>query len=428
MKKVIYTILAVMGLSLASCAFEEGSPFDKSSAERMQETIDNAKAVLTDAPAGWVMQIFPEATCAYGGFNFLASFTKDGEVTIASEYSEYEQSTSTYKIDMSAGAVLSFDTYNEIFHYLSDPSVSAGEGQGYGFEGDYDYLIISAKADEVVLKGKKSGNYAYLYPLPVGADWDEALDDLVAMEEAVCAFSSRTLTIGENTFPVSISYHRFKVDAVIDGVQMSVNLPFVVTFDGIKLYQPVELCGAVLDEFIFDDDDLISTDDENVVMAPVIKPLNEAFATGEWFISKANMGGEMASNIQTFVDMVYQGEGETVIYLGFCVGNHVMTALSSNWGLFMYVDAGYSAFWHFNATYSEDEPNKISLIYAEAGEKDYSYYMNHYGSTHLSAFGYAAAHTFVLTADNLKAPSTITLTEEGKPENYVTFVNGTVQY
>lgn len=427
MKKIFYIFLAAMGLSLASCTFKDDSVFDKNSAQRMKETIEKANKVLTSSASGWVMQVYPEETRAYGAFNLLMHFTNDGKVDVASEYSGYEVATSFYKIDMSAGAVLSFDSYNEIFHYLSDPSINDGGGHGYGFEGDYDYLIISVSDKEIVLKGKKSGNYAYLKALPTGVEWDEYLDSLDEAYEVVLGFSKRELHIADKVYPVSVNNHTFIVDVDMDGFTQSFNLPFAVNPEGLVLYEPFELQGKKMQEFKIDEDNLVDVNDATIYFAPYIAPLNEAFATGDWFITKANMSGEMATNIQTFVDMVKASEGETVVYLAMCNGGHIM-AKYTTWGLFMYVDAGYSALWGFTATPDPEDPAKVSLIYNKTQQGDANYYQSYCGSTHLSAFGMAAAHTFEITADNPKAPKELTLTEVGKPENHIKFVSNMVQY
>ncbi len=425
MKKIYYTILAVMGLGLASCAFEDVNPFETSSAERVKATVENATKVLTGAPAGWVMQVYPESTVAYGGFNLLVNFTEDGMVTVASEYSDYEQVKSTWRIDQSAGAVLCFDTYNEIFHYLSDPGVNAGSGTGYGFEGDYDYLIISAEKDKVVLKGKKSGNYSVLRPLPAGTDWDEYLDAIDEASEVALGFSKRILLIGEKSFKVSLNYRKFIIDTIVDDALVEVDAPFVVTTDGIVFYQPVEIDGAVLDAFVIggeDGTDLISTSDESVRFTPYIAPLNEAFATGDWFMTKSNMSASMLAEFNKFTNGVYSGEGETVIYFAMCVGSHMISTYSSTWGMFMFVDTGYAAQWACTATLEGED--KVTLAFDGSGQGDASYYASHYGSAHLNAL----TKTFVVTADNVKAPSELTITEVGNPDNYIKFASDMVQY
>ena len=99
----------------------------------------------------------------------FAQFLKDGssgevrilrtlpEVTVASELFD-EAYTSLYKMTTDNGPVLSFDTNNYAFHYFATPSGSSrnlyGESGLYqAYKGDFEFMILSATADEVVLKG-----------------------------------------------------------------------------------------------------------------------------------------------------------------------------------------------------------------------------------------------------------------------------------
>ena len=81
-----------------------------------------------------------------------------------------ESSKSLYKMSYDDGPVLSFDTGNEVLHYFATPSGSSknlyGESGLYqAHKGDFEFIVMSAKPEEVVLKGKRSGNKILMYPL-----------------------------------------------------------------------------------------------------------------------------------------------------------------------------------------------------------------------------------------------------------------------
>ncbi len=173
MKKIYYLLYLATAVLFAACTNEEDDLFDTSSALRADAAIAADTKILTDAANGWMMEYFPEAQQSYGGYNVLLKFGTDGKVTVASElYENSDITTSLYSVKQSAGIVLSFDTYNEIFHFFSDPSDPAGVGgNGYGLEGDYDFLILEATAEKVTLKGKKTGGIAVLTPMK--EDWEE---------------------------------------------------------------------------------------------------------------------------------------------------------------------------------------------------------------------------------------------------------------
>lgn len=423
MKKFIYIAIAALAFNLTSCVFEEKSYFDQSAAERVSASIKNAQDVLTGSASGWVMQMYPEATQAYGAFNVLCKFNLDGTVEVAGEIAEPEEVVkSYYRLDQSAGVVLSFDLYNDIFHYFSDPSVTTGGGAGYGLEGDYDYLVINATPEKVILKGKKSGNYSVMYPVPTGVTWAEFINGILDMEEQVCGFSKYNMTVGDSTVVASLtSYRKFTYDTIVDGKPLEVNAPFCLTLEGFTLYQPIEIYGKTIEGFVVKGEDLVCVNDESVVMRPFIPPINETFATGDWFMKQSNMSASMLAEFNKFTSGVKSGEGETVVYFAMCVGSHMLSSYAANWGLFMYVDTGYAAQW--TCTPSFEGEDKITLTFDGSGQGDANYYLR-YGETHLNAL----SKTFVVTADNLRAPKEITLTDTANKDNWIKFVGDMVQY
>ena len=185
--KMLYMAAAV--LLAAACSPEEDDIFSDSSANRADAAIAADMQVLTGAANGWLMEYYPEASQMYGGYNILLSFSEDGRVTGAGDIVSDPTATATsvFIVKQSAGIVLSFDTYNEIFHFFSDPGNSNGGGNGYGLEGDYDFLILEATPQQVRLKGKNSGSYAVLTPME--GDRDAYIHEVQAAEATTQAMS-----------------------------------------------------------------------------------------------------------------------------------------------------------------------------------------------------------------------------------------------
>jgi len=126
--------IAILGL-MTSCLKDQEDTFDKPSAQRAEESIAANYQILAGAEHGWLMQYYPSPYRTYGGYNVFMKFTADGKVTVASDIDDPEATAeSNYKITQSAGVVLSFDTYNEIFHLFSTPDAPPWrrEGQGLG--------------------------------------------------------------------------------------------------------------------------------------------------------------------------------------------------------------------------------------------------------------------------------------------------------
>ena len=155
--KKFRNITFLLGIILFfSCNPVEESLFEDSSANRIEKALESTQDVLTSAENGWLMEYYPSSQQTYGGYNVLAKFS-DTEVTIASEIADFDTTEkSFYSLKQSAGLVLTVDTYNEIFHVFSDPNSSkSGLGSnGEGMEGDFEFLIMKATQDSVILKGK----------------------------------------------------------------------------------------------------------------------------------------------------------------------------------------------------------------------------------------------------------------------------------
>lgn len=179
MKKYIYLFFLTFSILFAACSPEAEDIFGENAANRIEERLAADKAVLVGAQNGWLMEYYPANGQIYGGYNVLALFKEDGKVTISADITgdATAQATSTYRMKEQAGPVLTFDTYNEIFHIFSDPTNDLNIGtNGKGLEGDYEFTIMEATADKVTLKGKKTGNKIIMTPFE--GNWDEYLESI----------------------------------------------------------------------------------------------------------------------------------------------------------------------------------------------------------------------------------------------------------
>ena len=181
MKKYIVIILALASV-FAACNRDEKNLFDQSAAERAQAALDKANAVLPMYENGWEMMYFanPESK----GYNLILKLDTNQRVTatvknVTVQYTDGDNtkrealildapvgtivtdSLSTWKAKLDNGPVLSFDTYNDVFHAWADPREN-----GDGLLGDYDFLILSVDPDRIVLKGQKHGGYSIMRPMP----------------------------------------------------------------------------------------------------------------------------------------------------------------------------------------------------------------------------------------------------------------------
>lgn len=157
MNKFIIYILLISTFLLQSCLFEEELIFNKPTYERIKETNDSCKKILTTSEYGWKMAYDSNpSSCT----RFFLKFKGD-TVIVKSDVSNSTTlfaDTSLYNFKMSQGPVLSFVTYNDIFHYLSNPTASNSTKGG-----DYDFSIMKLTNDSIVLKGIKGQTHVTLY-------------------------------------------------------------------------------------------------------------------------------------------------------------------------------------------------------------------------------------------------------------------------
>jgi hypothetical protein len=100
------------------------------------------------------------------GYNMVLKFNKNGNVSVTAKNGTTTMNkiktdtASTWAVKSDYGPILTFDTYNEVFHAFSDP-----KNDGAGLLGDYEFLILKATPELVLLKGKKHSAYTVMRPM-----------------------------------------------------------------------------------------------------------------------------------------------------------------------------------------------------------------------------------------------------------------------
>ena len=257
MKRII-PILATAVLSafvFSSCVKDEELIFEKSASLRVKEAMDNAQKVLTSASNGWKMYYYPHPDRSYGGYMYALKFENES-VTVWSSVID-EPSTSLYKMTNDDGPVLSFDTDNYAFHYFASPSGSSknlyGESGLYqAHKGDFEFIVMSATAEEVVLKGKRSGNKIYMYPL--NEDPGTFIQKAAKNGEDLFV-SSFAGTIGGEAATAVLDLSNRQIDLKLTGQEdVSASSPYMVTDTGIRFYKPVTIGSYTLEALDWSND------------------------------------------------------------------------------------------------------------------------------------------------------------------------------
>lgn len=431
MKKIyniLFTLIAV--LSFTSCSNDIDEVFDKPSAERVNDAIAEYKTVLTSAENGWLMKYYPKANTKYGGYNLLLKFGTDGNVTAMSDALGADtKATSHYKLEQSASIVLSFDEYNKVIHFFSDPANPAGIGDnGKGMEGDLEFRVLTATADSVVMLGKKRGAKIVMTPMTKDADWAETINQIDGLEQEM-QFPRYTCEVNDVKYVATSSYRTitFTSSNAEDG---STTIPYIVTDKGIEFYKPITLNGVTIKGFNYVGGDNYEFDatSGSAKMYGIIPPLTSQLQNGNWFFSVKNMG----TYGQAYWNKCYeicQGEevgGEEMSYAFF--GTSSFSSSNGKYG-FVFVSANKYA-GCLNCTATPVDDTHITLKFALSGDSNGIFYYNSGGYKYIIAALTAGSKgkTYSIEGNDMKSPTVLKLVDVDNPDNYYILSKNTVLY
>ena len=264
MKRTVTAVLLAVfaALTFSSCVRDEEPIFAESASVRLQNALKNAQNVLVSAENGWRMYYYPDPKQSYGGYVYTMKFTQE-EVEVWSELFD-GSSKSLYKMATDDGPVLSFDTNNYNFHFFATPSGSGrnlyGVSQRYqAFKGDFDFLIVSATKDEVVLKGKRSGNKIVMRPLGAGETPESVANAVYECSEKVFV-STFAGTVGNDPVEAYLYLSDRWIEIELSGEEYaevennSAEAPYAYTETGILFYEPIKLGSYTITGFDWDEE------------------------------------------------------------------------------------------------------------------------------------------------------------------------------
>ncbi len=411
MKKIFnIAILMASLMVIPACHYEIDDVFDQPSSVRIQEEMARVDNILKSAENGWLMEFYGSTT--YGGYNVFCKFNEDNTVLAQSELYGPATATSHYKLEQSQGVVLSFDEYNEIIHFFSDPSNPAGWGSdGDGMEGDFEFRVMEANSDMVVLSGKKHGATIIMKPMAADVTWNDYLAKVYAIEETMSA-AAYIITSGDKSIQASSSYRQFSYFDAESG--KTVNIPYIITDKGYNLYNGFTFNGNYVSEFFYslEDDKCYSDEAKTVSLEVKVVPISEAILSGEWFFEVAESSASViaaynAANAACIADPNLQGP-----IVGTYLGSlEYLTGTPDPWGLVCHV--GYVGSLHLTPTIVDEDT--ITLDFAGTGGINGPYFFTYCGfdGVLMTLLG-----TFDLTTDNLKSPTWIKMQDTADPDNY----------
>lgn len=239
----LYMLLFTGVLLMQSCLHEEDDIFSMSSAQRLNESQKKYSEILTSASNGWVLEYVAGDTDATrrGAFNYLLKFEND-QVTAAvdsvalmdidpSASDVYKTITSLYRFDQDMGVTISFDSYNSFLHYYHEQ-----HGSYITYNGDYEFMVIEASKDLVVLRGKKYENVMQMRRLPDNVTWKEYLQQVNKTFAQVSEYPEFTINVGGQALKGSVLSNQ-QFSYANDSETSAANPLFTPT--GIKFVKPI---------------------------------------------------------------------------------------------------------------------------------------------------------------------------------------------
>jgi len=237
MKKIFNIILVFTILLFSNCTKEEADIFAESAADRVSNAMKSSSDTLQSATNGWVMEYFPTPQSA--GYNLFVKFNKSGQAIISGKNyltnNVFISDSCLYEIIGDNGPVLTFNTYNKVLHAFSNPI----NPDGYGLEGDYEFVVIKYTKNKIFLKGKKRGTDIILNKIPSTLDWQQYNTSLEVMDSVLFGKNSAKQSLiieGQKYWFFNGNSHIYSILKDGEDANTTIEAPFIITQSGIRFY------------------------------------------------------------------------------------------------------------------------------------------------------------------------------------------------
>lgn len=436
MRKISYLFaLLVSFIAFNACTSDVDNYFPESAPERATKTVAEVKKILQEAPNGWRMEYYGDMT--YGGYNVLCQFKGDS-VQIASEKAGKnheagldasgnlitETSLAHYSVNQSMGVVISFDTFNKLFHYFADPKNEDYGEAGTGFGGDFEFRVLKYSPDSIQLQGLKHGDRIMLYPMKADMDWASYLKEVENVKNYM-ASSSYTLLADNDTLAEVTQYGDYHslifqyTDST--GEMKAYAYPYIITPEGYKFYREIEIGGKKFTNFSKDfndatDERFYPQGDPSICLETVVPPVVDAFQKGQWFFSASKVSPESEGAWNDFMEAIKTAaNGKEAILYQAMIGTY-----SNKFGFHAWLSSDY-LYVELTIRDPNEEGNEIALQYNRNSptNKAAQVFMKSYKLTPVLKTFSALNNKLRLTleTDNPRKPTYMKLIQVKKPEN-----------
>lgn len=436
MKRIYRNMLlaAVAAATLTACSMKEDPVFDQSASQRVDATMESVRKVLQAADNGWRMEYY--GSLSLGGYNVMVKFEGD-QATVASEQfgtshkagigsdGKCVTTTSHYKLEQSMGVILSFDEHNETLHYFSMPNnPDYTYDTAEGLNGDFEFRVMTANPDSVILRGKKHNNKIVMTPIPADQTWESIISEA---DETQTYMSSRLYTLAGDDLPEGkvvtatsnggyrslVFEYRDKFDQ-----KQTVVAPYIVKGDGFWFYNAVDIDGIELDGLLKGetDDYFVFRNNPRLQLDTAMPTLAESLVGSNWYFLYGSLGDYARPKWDAMMEVLKtagKNKDEVKIYtatIGLTSEGKVAMSMSTS------TDAPY---WGFTVENLNEEQTRVRInSYSTVRNKAGRDYYNKYKWNDVLNTIYG--HTFDLSCDYQRRPLWIRLTDVNDPTNVIT--------
>ena len=397
MMKKLYKFSAIaavlMSASLASCNHEEADIFDQNAAHRTEEARKMYKEILLDKGGKWQMEYF--TTEEEHGYVYLFTFRNDGTVTISgnneyitkltnidSNVPSYGSETSMWTILSDNGPVLSFNSYNTIFHLFATPEDIPGterDEQGYGHSGDYEFDLMKYSNDTIYLEGKKNGADIIMTRIAPETDDETYLNEVVALADSF--FNAKVPAVYVN---LPGGYRHVVLDGATqlpkfypetgDYITEYVGRNAIITHDGFTLGKPLTLRDSIdgndytIQHFIRQKDgSLLCTDDNRITITA--DALNKVVGDERllWRVNAADCKGELGTAFAGLNTGFKAYNGSSLVH--FNIGLNVLNNTKSPYTMVVRIKTKRGSYLNMSVPYTVEYIGKDEIKFV-LGEMD----------------------------------------------------------
>ncbi|MDD7653335.1 MAG: DUF4302 domain-containing protein [Sodaliphilus sp.] len=397
MMKKLYKFSAIaavlMSASLASCNHEEADIFDQNAAHRTEEARKMYKEILLDKGGKWQMEYF--TTEEEHGYVYLFTFRNDGTVTISgnneyitkltnidSNVPSYGSETSMWTILSDNGPVLSFNSYNTIFHLFATPEDIPGterDEQGYGHSGDYEFDLMKFSNDTLYLEGKKNGAEIIMTRIASEIDDETYLNEVVALADSF--FNAKVPAVYVN---LPGGYRHVVLDGATqlpkfypetgDYITEYVGRNAIITHDGFTLGKPLTLRDSIdgndytIQHFIRQKDgSLLCTDDNRITITA--DALNKVVGDERllWRVNAADCKGELGTAFAGLNTGFKAYNGSSLVH--FNIGLNVLNNTKSPYTMVVRIKTKRGSYLNMSVPYTVEYIGKDEIKFV-LGEMD----------------------------------------------------------